>query len=502
MVLGTMSSAGKSLITAGLCRIFMQDGYRVAPFKAQNMSLNSFVTRDGLEMGRAQVMQAEACKIEPDVRMNPILLKPNSETGSQVILNGRVMGNMTATQYYKNKSSFIPEIRKAYQSLADEYDIIVLEGAGSPAEINLKSVDIVNMGMAEISDSPVILVGDIDRGGVFASLYGTIALMDEDEKKRFKGLIINKFRGNPDILQSGLDMIEELTNVQVLGVVPYMKNLGIDDEDSLSDKLTNKKVSGIIDIAVIKLEHISNFTDFNAVDMFDNVSVRMVETAKELGTPDLIIIPGTKSTISDLQKIRKNGLEAEIIKAHEKDIPILGICGGFQILGKKISDPMKVENPHNITIDGMGLLDIETIFSVTKNLNRMNGKIAIIGGIFESLSGMDISGYEIHMGETKVTGENINPFTMREDYVINGLANAECNVFGTYVHGFFDRNMVAVQLVKALKMKKGIIRQEDEEQDIDWEKHKQSEYDRIADCLRRSLDIEKIYEIIFPEKTI
>ena len=315
MVLGTMSSAGKSLITAGLCRIFMQDGYRVAPFKAQNMSLNSFVTRDGLEMGRAQVMQAEACKIEPDVRMNPILLKPNSETGSQVILNGRVMGNMTATQYYKNKNSFIPEIRQAYQSLADEYDIIVLEGAGSPAEINLKSVDIVNMGMAEISDSPVILVGDIDRGGVFASLYGTIALMDEDEKKRFKGLIINKFRGNPDILQSGLDMIEELTNVQVLGVVPYMKNLGIDDEDSLSDKLTNKKVSGIIDIAVIKLEHISNFTDFNAVDMFDNVSVRMVETAKELGTPDLIIIPGTKSTISDLQKIRKNGLEAEIIKA-------------------------------------------------------------------------------------------------------------------------------------------------------------------------------------------
>ena len=228
----------------------------------------------------------------------------------------------------------------------------------------------------------------------------------------------------------------------------------------------------------------------------------MVETAKELGTPDLIIIPGTKSTISDLQKIRKNGLEAEIIKAHEKDIPILGICGGFQILGKKISDPMKVENPHNITIDGMGLLDIETIFSVTKNLNRMNGKIAIIGGIFESLGGMDISGYEIHMGETKVTGENINPFTIREDHVINGLANAECNVFGTYIHGFFDRNMVAVQLVKALKMKKGIIRQEDEEQDIDWEKHKQSEYDRIADCLRRSLDIEKIYEIIFPEKTI
>ena len=333
MVLGTMSSAGKSLITAGLCRIFMQDGYRVAPFKAQNMSLNSFVTRDGLEMGRAQVMQAEACKIEPDVRMNPILLKPNSETGSQVILNCRVMGNMTAMQYYKNKSSFIPEIRKAYQSLADEYDIIVLEGAGSPAEINLKSVAIVNKGMAEISDSPVILVGDIDRGGVFASLYGTIALMDEDEKKRFKGLIINKFRGNPDILQSGLDMIEELTNVQVLGVVPYMKNLGIDDEDSLSDKLTNKKVSGIIDIAVIKLEHISNFTDFNAVDMFVNVSVRMVETAKELGTPDLIIIPGSKSTISDLQKIRKNGLEAEIIKAHVKVIPILGICGGFQILG-------------------------------------------------------------------------------------------------------------------------------------------------------------------------
>ena len=313
MIQGTMSNSGKSFITAGLCRIFKQDGYKVAPFKSQNMALNSYITKDRLEIGRAQAMQAEAAGIEPTVDMNPILLKPTSHTGSQVIVNGEVWADMKAMDYYKNKKALIPEVMKAYNKLASEYDIIVIEGAGSPAEINLKDNDIVNMGMAKMAKAPVLLAADIDRGGVFASIYGTIKLLDADEQQMIKGTIINKFRGDVKILEPGLRQIETLTDIPVVGVIP-MAHVDIDDEDSLSERLNMTAASGGVDIAVIRLPHISNFTDFSAFERMPNVSLRYVQKKEQLGMPDMIILPGTKNTMDDLTWLRESGLEGMILR--------------------------------------------------------------------------------------------------------------------------------------------------------------------------------------------
>ena len=304
MIQGTMSNAGKSLLAAGLCRIFRQDGYSVAPFKSQNMALNSYITRDGLEMGRAQVVQAEAAGVEPTVEMNPILLKPTSDMGSQVIVNGVPLGNYKAGDYFRMKRQLVPQIMAAYRKLEEQYDIIVLEGAGSPAEINLKAEDIVNMGMARMAKAPVLLAGDIDRGGVFASLYGTIALLEPEERAMVKGTIINKFRGDVDILKPGLDMLEELTHVPVLGVVPMM-DVDLDDEDSLSDQLRRTGGDAPLDVAVVRLPRISNFTDFNALGRHPAVGLRYVSNPFELGRPDLVVLPGTKSTLHDLDWLKE-----------------------------------------------------------------------------------------------------------------------------------------------------------------------------------------------------
>ena len=325
MIQGTMSGAGKSLLVAGLCRIMKQDGYRVAPFKSQNMALNSYITEEGLEMGRAQVMQAEAAGIRPMVCMNPILLKPTSHTGSQVIVQSEVYKNMGAREYFAYKKELIPEIEKAFRELERYADIIVIEGAGSPAEINLKKQDIVNMGMAQIVDAPVLLVGDIDRGGVFAQLLGTLMLLEPEEKERVKGLIINKFRGDKTILDPGIEMLESRGNVPVVGVVPYME-LSLEDEDSMSDRFFNRK-EGLIDIAVIHYPRISNFTDFNVFEQMEEVSVRYVTSPDKLHDPDLIILPGSKNTMADLLWMRQNGLEA-MIKRKAASTPVWGICGG------------------------------------------------------------------------------------------------------------------------------------------------------------------------------
>ena len=306
MIQGTMSNAGKSVLTAGLCRIFRQDGYSVAPFKSQNMALNSFVTREGLEMGRAQVMQAEAARVEPSVRMNPILLKPSSDMGSQVIVNGEVLGDMRASDYFRHKKELVPQILASYRSLAEEHDIIVLEGAGSPAEINLKADDIVNMGMARMARAPVLLAGDIDRGGVFASLYGTVALLEPDERAMVKGTVINKFRGDAALLRPGLTMLKELTRIPVVGVVPWLE-LDLDDEDSLSPRLTSGRRAAPLDVAVVRLPHISNFTDFNALGRHLAVGLRYTDRPEDLGWPDLVILPGTKSTLADLDWLRRRG---------------------------------------------------------------------------------------------------------------------------------------------------------------------------------------------------
>ena len=313
MIQGTMSNAGKSILAGGLCRVLKQDGFRVAPFKSQNMALNSFITRDGLEMGRAQVMQAEAAGVEPDVCMNPILLKPTNDTGSQVIVNGEPVGTMSAVEYYRHKRDYIPAILDAYRRLEQSYDVVVIEGAGSPAEINLKQDDIVNMGLAELVDAPVLLAGDIDRGGVFAQIVGTVMLLEENERRRIKGTIINKFRGDVSILKPGLSMLEEKTGIPVLGVVPYFY-LDIDDEDSLTERFQKKDSAGLVDLAVIRLPRISNFTDFAPLEAMEEVSVRYISSPAEFGNPDAVLIPGTKNTIQDLLWMRQNGLEAKILK--------------------------------------------------------------------------------------------------------------------------------------------------------------------------------------------
>ena len=372
MIQGTMSSAGKSLICAALCRIFTQDGFKTAPFKSQNMALNSFITEDGAEMGRAQVMQAEAAKIRPDARMNPILLKPTSDVGSQVIVNGHVLGNMPAASYFKYKKQLVPEIMKAYRSLEEEYDIIVIEGAGSPAEINLKKNDIVNMGMAKMVDAPVLLAGDIDRGGVFAQLYGTVALLEEEERKRVKGLIINKFRGDVEILKPGLATLEELTKIPVAGVIPWIY-AKLDDEDSLAPRLSRVQAGAGVDIAVVRLPHISNFTDFNPLEQQPGISLRYAGDVKTFGQPDMVIVPGSKNTMSDLKWMRQNGMEAAILKLAAANVPVLGICGGYQMLGESIEDPGGEEEGGSL--HGMGLLPVRTVFEKEKVQTRVTGEI-------------------------------------------------------------------------------------------------------------------------------
>lgn len=468
MIQGTMSNAGKSLLAAGLCRIFRQDGYRVAPFKSQNMALNSYITEDGLEMGRAQVMQAEAAGIKPMVCMNPILLKPTNHTGSQVIVNGEVIGNMPAREYFAYKKQLIPEIKKAFRELEDYADIIVIEGAGSPAEINLKQNDIVNMGLAKMVDAPVLLVGDIDRGGVFAQLLGTLMLLEEDEKSRVKGLIINKFRGDKSILDPGIEMLEEKGNVKVAGVVPYM-NLALEDEDSLTERF-DKKEEGLIDIAVIRYPRISNFTDFNIFEQMPGVTVRYVTSISELHHPDIIFLPGSKNTMGDLKWMRQNGLEAAV-KKFAVDIPVFGICGGYQMLGDEISDPDEVEEGRSMR--GMELLPVVTVLQKQKQRGQTEGKIAQVSGILNGISGCGFDGYEIHMGKT---GWSEKKEKQPENVISAG------NVYGSYIHGLFDHAETADVILHALAEKKGVSLQGGEMED--YRTFKEKQYDKLADTLR------------------
>lgn len=553
MVQGTMSNAGKSLIVAGLCRIFAQDGYRVAPFKSQNMALNSYITEEGLEMGRAQVMQAEAAGVKPSVLMNPILLKPTNDVGSQVIVKGEVLGNMRARDYFSYKKKLIPTICEAFSELEKQADIIVMEGAGSTAEINLKSDDIVNMGLAKLVDAPVLLVGDIDRGGVFAQLLGTLMLLEEDEKARVKGLIINKFRGDKTILDPGVEMLEERGGVKVAGVVPYM-HLSIEDEDSLSGQLDNHDV-GVIDLAVIRFPRISNFTDFNVFERLEGVSVRYVSSVQELGQPDMIFLPGSKNTMGDLRWMRQNGLEAAVKKlaAH---IPVCGICGGYQMLGRTISDPHGVENenslceplylahceaishePDTIAVErikrdgalplrgmelppretrrqshaadenslreplrGMELIDTDTTLMPEKMRTQTRGKFENVTGIFSTLSGLEFSGYEIHMGKTTVsTGEHQTPLVQLADGRTDGVqrmekGSEEPGVYGSYVHGIFDDGDIAVRIVQALADKKRVSWKP--EAGGDYHAFKEQQYDKLAQGLREHLDMEYVYSIL------
>ena len=478
MIQGTMSNAGKSLLAAGLCRIFKQDGYRVAPFKSQNMALNSFITKTGAEMGRAQVVQAEAAGIEPDVRMNPILLKPTTDVGSQVIVNGQVQGNMRAMEYYRRKREFIPAVMEAYNSLAQEYDIIVIEGAGSPAEINLKATDIVNMGLAELVDAPVLLVGDIDRGGVFAQLYGTIALLEPQEQQRIKGTIVNKFRGDRAILQPGIDILEKICGVPVAGVIPYT-HVDIDDEDSLSTRFHTGDGRKDIDIAVVKLPRISNFTDVSPLERFESVSVRYIERPDQLHQPDMILLPGTKSTIADLLWLRQSGLEAAICQQAARGCIVFGICGGYQMLGASVRDPLGVEAAGVTEIKGMGLLPMDTVFQGEKVQQQTSGVFGEIPGALHSLSGMKYTGYEIHMGRSQ---QQLAP-----------LVN-QGNVYGSYIHGIFDGAGIAQAIIGDLAARKGI--DPGTLTVFDPERYKQEQYDKLADAVRGGLDMDFVYKVL------
>ena len=507
MIQGTMSNAGKSILTAGILRILKQDGFRAAPFKSQNMALNSYITREGLEMGRAQVVQAEAAMTEPLADMNPILLKPTNDIGSQVIVQGVAIGNMPAREYFAYKKTLIPKIMESFHRLEEKFDVIVIEGAGSPAEINLKKDDIVNMGMAELVDAPVILAGDIDRGGVFAQLYGTVMLLEPKERERVKGLVINKFRGDKTILDPGIQMIEDLCQIPVVGVVPFMI-LDIEDEDSLSSALEQKKAGGLVDIAVIRLPRISNFTDFQVFSCIPEVSLRYVSSVKELGMPDLVIIPGTKSTIEDLLWMRSCGLEAAVKKLAGAEIPVFGICGGYQIMGNTITDKAGAEQKagsSNTQVRGMELLPIDTEFETEKVRTRVAGTFDQVTGILKELSGLEIEGYEIHMGishsadpdagfmtqVTEIQQSSTIP-TISKLQKQDGISYGNC--YGTYLHGIFDRPGVAEAITRILLKKKGL--DGETVASFDYQRYKEQQYDKLADALRQSLDMKAIYEMM------
>ena len=487
MVQGTSSNVGKSLISAGLCRIFANAGYKTAPFKSQNMALNSYITKDGLEIGRAQAVQAECAYQHIDVRFNPILLKPTGNKISQIIINGEVHGNMTASEYFTEKHKFIKYVKESYESLNNEYDIIVIEGAGSPAEINLNYKDFVNMGMACIAQAPVLLAGDIDRGGVFASLYGTVELLKE-YKNYFKGFIINKFRGDKTILEPGLVQLEKLTGIDVLGVLPYEK-FNIDEEDSLAETLKNTE-KGLIDIAVIKLPRISNFTDFAVFEYYEGVKVRYINDISDFGEPDLLIIPGTKNTIDDMRYIRSSGLITKIMQHAETGKGIIGVCGGYQMLTSKICDPDNMESGGSV--QGLGLIKAETVFEKEKVRTVVQGKFNNIKGYFSFLNGACFAGYEIHMGKTY--SENSNISEIKDSFGnIKSDGLAENNILGTYIHGIFDEGDVVKRIIDKLKQEKGIDTVT-EEKDINELKNK--EYEKLADMLMNYLNIPKIYEIL------
>lgn len=494
MVQGTASSAGKSIVVAALCRIFHQDGHKVAPFKAQNMALNSYVTAEGGEIGRAQVVQAEAAGIAPMVDMNPVLLKPTTDTGCQVIVLGKVARTITARDYYKYTPSLLETVADALERLRAVYDIVVIEGAGSPAEINLKEREIVNMRIARMSGSPVLLVGDIDRGGVFASLVGTLELLEKDERELVRGLIINKFRGDVTLLESALEFLEKRTGKPVLGVVPYFRGISIAQEDSVYlDEREKRRTTGDLDIAVIRLPHISNYDDFDPLEE-DGGAVHYVTQCFELASAHLIILPGTKSTVADLAYLRHSGLATAILTRAREGTPVVGICGGYQMLGQKILDPQQVESD-NTEVAGLGLLDVVTEFAPEKSTTQVRARVLADLGLLAGTKGQELAGYEIHMGRTR-SKEKTNAFQIIEtpqgtaDYP-DGVLNPPGKVLGTYMHGLFHNDGFRQTLLNNLREYWGLA-----EGRGGNNLNKDKEYDKLAELVRQNLNIKEIYRIM------
>jgi adenosylcobyric acid synthase len=502
MVLGTSSHVGKSLLTAGLCRIFAQEGYRVAPFKSQNMSLNSAVTPEGLEIGRAQALQAEAAGISASVHMNPILLKPCGDMTSQIVVRGKIWGRLTASDYHLRRvEELLPIVRESYEILALQNDIIILEGAGSPVEINLKRTDIVNMRMAELADAACLLVGDIDRGGVFASLLGTIELLDPREQVRIRGFLINKFRGDVSLLEPGLRMIENRLQKMCVGVVPYLADLSLDEEDSLglpSQNLDNNQFwqpSGEstrqLRIAVIVLPSFSNFTDFDALRAESSVSLRFCSSHEQIANSDVVILPGSKQTADDLRWLRSEGLD-RLVAEYARKALVVGICGGMQILGKKIVDPYAME--HATSIEGIGLLPIDTTMQPQKITRISSGRLSGSTLFAQPISHRRIRGYEIHIGETHYL-EGAEPFAQIHHALTAEASPDGCvapggQVFGSYLHGLFDDDGFRHAFLNAARTFHKLSPASDV---VNWSERREQSLDRLADTLRASLDMSKIF---------
>ena len=500
MMMGTSSHVGKSILTTALCRIFRQEGRRVVPFKAQNMALNSYVTKDGLEMGRAQVAQAEAAGLEPFVDMNPVLLKPTGNSCSQVVLMGKPVGNMTAKEYHQGYSlKAFSAVKEALARLDAEYETVVIEGAGSPAEVNLKANDIVNMRVAKYLNAPVLLIADVDRGGALASLVGTLELLEEDERVLVKGLVVNKFRGDISLFTPAVEFLEKKTGKPVLGVIPHIEEMGIDDEDSVSlEDKAERAEEKELNLAVIRTPKISNFTDFDSLESEPDVALRYVHEAAALGTPDLILLPGSKNTSEDMRWLEKTGLASKIREAHEKGTAVIGICGGYQMLGKRILDPHHTESSFDST-DGLGLLGLQTTFHENKLTSQVVASARDFSFLGKRISVDDIKGYEIHMGTTEfLCDRDSHPLCVKERRgevcdAAEGTVNEEENVFGTYIHGFFDHDGLRRAILNALREKKGlpalaVMRNRYRE--------KEESYDRLAAVVRAHLDMDKLREIM------
>lgn len=501
MVQGTMSSVGKSLMVAALCRIFAQDGVRVAPFKAQNMALNSFATRDGLEVGRAQAMQADAAGIDVTVEMNPVLIKPEADAFAQYVVRGKPWARMSAHEYMTGRREELWEtVTQALDTLREQYELVIIEGAGSPAELNLRRGDLVNMAIAEYADASVLLVGDIDRGGVFAQLIGTHTLLGEAERARIKGFIVNKFRGDARLFQDGVSILEEKSGVPVLGVVPFAPDLRIADEDSVVlDEPHTQNETRLLQIAVIRLPHMSNFDDFDPLRGEADVRVDFVGRVEELQNPDLVILPGSKTTIADLQFLRARGLAQRITGLAQAGAPLLGICGGYQMLGELICDPLHVESEQT-QVKGLGLMPVCTEFEGEKQTVQARGTVLATQGLFANAAGLELGGYEIHMGRT-TWADGVMPLleiTHRSGVAVRAYDGAVMGggwIAGTYLHGFFDNDRLRETLLDTLAARKGVTRQA---RSTRFDRN--VEYDRLAAMVRANLDIDAVYRIAGMER--
>ena len=499
MILGTGSDVGKSILVAGLCRILKQDGYRVAPFKAQNMALNSFITPEGGEMGRAQVVQAEAASIEPHVDMNPILLKPTSNVGSQVILHGKVLGNYTAEEYYQKKTDLVGQVMQSYHRLEEKYDVILMEGAGSAAEINLREKDLVNLSMAERVAAPVLLVADIDRGGVFASIVGHMELFTPAERELMKGFVINKFRGDPSLLRSGLEFLETRTGKPVLGLVHYYKDIHIPEEDSvaldLKMRVTRERSQEQVRIGVIRLPHISNYTDFDSLEQEPSVDLTYFTAPEQVFEMDLVVLPGSKNTLNDLHYLHNQGIAEAIISFHAKGGTVVGICGGYQMLGRKVLDPLGVESDLK-EITGLGLLDMETELLGEKVTTQVRARL-----LWPELADPadQVHGYEIHMGQSRVLGPATPLLEIVERngkpvQVKDGLISSDGRVWGSYLHGLFDNDGLRHRVISRLQQGDDLV--PTRERLSSFNHWKEEQYDKLATHLRKHIDMDRIYQII------